>query len=58
MKPQIWLLLAIMTLLSGCAQGYYDQRVPYPGTTTITWTQNAETRGEYERRIWWEESSR
>ena len=54
MKARIWLILTILILMVGCAQGYYETPVA-PETPTMTWTRNPETQEEYERRIRWEE---
>jgi len=56
MKTWFWWLFTILTLIGGCAQGYYDQRAAYPGTATMTWTQNPESEGEYQMRIWSEDA--
>jgi hypothetical protein len=54
MKARVWLILTILILMAGCAQGYYETPVA-PETPTMTWTRNPETQEEYERRIRWEE---
>ena len=56
MKNWLWLVLALLTLTVGCAQGYSDQGPAYrePGAT-MNWYQNPETEQQYEDRIWFEE---
>ena len=53
MAARIWLILTLM-LLAGCAPGYYEKPAA-PETPAPTWTRNAETQEEYERRIQREE---
>jgi hypothetical protein len=57
MKTWVWLHVAILTLLTGCAPGYYEQGTPYQepsgSFSGMTYT-NPETTEQYERRIWWE----
>lgn len=56
MKNWLCLVLAILTMTTGCAQGYSDQRPAYrePGAT-MNWYQNPEPEQQYEDRIWFEE---
>jgi hypothetical protein len=57
MKIWVWLVLTILTLAVGCAQGYYDRRPAYPETgATINWVQNPETEEEYQLRLWSEDA--
>ena len=63
MKTWLWLLLAIFTLMVGCAPGYYAKRPASPEETptygeTGMWHQNPETGAERQMRIWREESGR
>ena len=63
MKTWFWLLLAILTLMVGCAPGYSAKKPAYPEETpafrgTGMLHQNPETGGEREGRIWSEESGR
>jgi hypothetical protein len=56
MKNWLWLVLAILTLTTGCAQGYSDQRPAYQGPATMNWLQNPETESEYQMRLWSEDA--
>ena len=63
MKTRFWFLVAILTLMVGCAPGYYAKRPAYPEETpayrdTGMLHQNPETDSERDSRIWREESSR
>ncbi len=54
MAARIWPILIGLILMAGCAPGYYE-KPEATETPTPTWTRNAETQEEYERRIQWEE---
>ena len=57
MKTWVWLLVAILMLTLGCAQGYYDRRPAYRDTgATMNWYQNPESEEEYQMRMWSEEA--
>jgi hypothetical protein len=60
MKIVIGMLLAILILLAGCAQGYYSQGPPYQEEETTHLIKspftNPETSEEESQRIWREES--
>jgi hypothetical protein len=63
MKTWFWLLLAILTLMVGCAPGYDAKKPAYPTEAptyqeTGKWRQNPETDSERDNRIWSEESRR
>jgi hypothetical protein len=63
MKTRFWLLLAMFTLMAGCAPGYSAQKPAYSAEApayrdTGMWHQNPETESERELRIWREESGR
>ncbi len=47
MKTWLWLVLTILILTIGCAQGYSDSRPAYQGGATMNWIQNPETEAEY-----------
>lgn len=56
MKAWLWLLLGLLAVAPGCAQGYYDHRPAYRDTApTMNWYQNPETEEEYQLRLWDEE---
>ncbi len=47
MKIRLWLVLTILTLTTGCAQGYYDSRPAYrEAGATMNWYQNPESESE------------
>ena len=58
MKARLLLVLTILTLAAGCAQGYYDTQAAYQPEATQKFYSNPytnpETEQEYRRRIWWE----
>jgi hypothetical protein len=59
MGVRLLFLLAILSLLAGCAPGYYDTpQAAYQPEPTRQWHTNPytnpETEREYQRRIWWE----
>ncbi len=54
MKTWLWLVLTILILAIGCAQGYYESPPAYEAPATTNWVRNPETDEEYHRRIWWE----
>jgi hypothetical protein len=54
MEGRIWLIVAAVMLLAGCAPGYYEKPAP-PEPEVTNWTRNPETEAEYERRIQREE---
>jgi hypothetical protein len=60
MKTWVWLVLTIMSLLMGCAQGYYESgpayQAPAPVMSGMTY-ENPETTEQYEMRIWRESMS-
>ena len=56
MKNWLWLVLTILTLTTGCAQGYTDPRPAYQGLATMNWLQNPETESEYQNRLWREDA--
>jgi hypothetical protein len=57
MKNWLWLVLTILTLTIGCAQGYSDSRPAYrEAGATMNWYQNPESEGEYEMRLWQEDA--
>ena len=61
MRIGIGMLLTILMLLAGCAQGYYASQQPdYQEEETTHLTKspfvNPETPEETSQRIWWEES--
>jgi hypothetical protein len=63
MKTRPWFLLIILSLLSGCAPGYYAPRssqldAASESQTAGMWFQNPETPAERDQRIWREESNR
>jgi hypothetical protein len=65
MRVRLLFLLTILTLLTGCAQGYYENpQAAYQQEATPQWYtnpyKNPETQQEYEQRLRWEdfESSR
>ena len=63
MKTWFWLLLAIFTLMVGCAPGNSANKQSYPADApaygeTGMWHQNPETGAEQQMRIWREESGR
>jgi hypothetical protein len=61
MKTWFWLLLAILTLMVGCAPGYsgpaYQEETPAYREMGKGY-ENPESAGEREERIWSEESGR
>jgi uncharacterized protein YneF (UPF0154 family) len=56
MKAQLMILLTVLNLMAGCAQGYYETRPAYHEETSPQLNQNPETQEQYEQRIWQEES--
>ncbi len=63
MKTWFWLLLAMLTLMVGCASGYAAKKSANPAEApafqdTRMWQQNPETESEQQQRIWREESGR
>ena len=58
MEARLLLVLTILTLAAGCAQGYYEPPAAYQQEATQQWHTNPytnpETEQEYRRRIWWE----
>ena len=48
MKTWLWLVLAILTFMTGCAQGYYDSRRLTGNRGDQDLYQNPETEEEYE----------
>lgn len=59
MKNWLYLLLAMLAVNLGCAQGYYGsppfyEASAYEAPATPGWYRNPETDEEYNRRIWWE----
>ncbi len=61
MKTWLWLFLIALTFLGGCAPGYYATgpayQTPTPSLSGMT-VENPEGAGEYDWRIWREESGR
>jgi len=58
MKIWFWLLLTMLTLLAGCAEGYYSSGVGY-GREFPRWQPyQSESEYEYNMKIWREESGR
>jgi hypothetical protein len=62
-KTSLFLLLAILMLLVGCAPGYYEKGQRYgeeaPGYyETKQWYQNPESEAERAMRMWREDSGR
>ncbi|MFA5111265.1 MAG: hypothetical protein WC443_07675 [Desulfobaccales bacterium] len=61
MKTWLWLILTGLTLMGGCASGYYATgpayQAPTPSLSGMTF-QNPETQSEEDMRIWREESGR
>ena len=55
MKNWLWLVLAILALTTGCAQGYYDSPPAYQAPATTNWNKNPETETEYQMRLWSED---
>lgn len=55
-----WLFLIILTCLVGCAPGYneHEPESIYQGGESENLYRNPETQGQYEMRIWQEESQR
>jgi hypothetical protein len=63
MKTRFGPLAAILTLIVGCAPGYYEKRPAYPEEApAVQWTgmgyENPETGAERDMRMWREESGR
>ena len=49
MKNWLWLVLASLALMTGCAQGYTDSRPAYQAPPTMSWYQNPETESQYHK---------
>jgi hypothetical protein len=56
MKAQFLILLTVLILVAGCAQGSYETGPAYREETSPQLNPNPETQEEYEMRIWQEES--
>ena len=56
MKNWLWLVLASLALMTGCAQGYTDSRPAYQAPPTMSWYQNPETESQYQMRLWSEDA--
>ncbi len=56
MKNWLWLVLASLVLMTGCAQGYTDSRPAYQAPPTMSWYQNPETESQYQMRLWSEDA--